>query len=133
MGDDDPALDIYGTPASTADQTSPQHEWKIMTNQNSDTAHPKFELGQIVATPGCLAVLEESGQSPNEFLKRHVQGDWGDLCEEDKQLNGEAVKDGSRILSAYHTTKGIKLWVITEAEDDQGHRSATTLLLPEEY
>ena len=104
-----------------------------MTNQNSDTAHPKFELGQIVATPGCLAVLEESGQSPNEFLKRHLQCEQGDLCAEDHELNAEALQDGSRILSAFSTTTGVKLWVITEAENGNGHRSATTLLLPEEY
>jgi hypothetical protein len=47
--------------------------------------------------------------------------------------NDEALKDGSRILSAYLTLKGKKLWVITEATDDDGHRAATTLLLPEEY
>ena len=104
-----------------------------MTNQNSDTAHPKFELGQIVATPGCLAVLEESGQSPNEFLKRHLQCEQGDLCAEDHELNAEALQDGSRILSAFSTTTGVKLWVITEAENGNGHRSATTLLLPDEY
>lgn len=38
------------------------------------------------------------------------------------------LKDGSRIFSAYTTAKGVKLYVITEAD-----RSATTILLPEEY
>ena len=104
-----------------------------MIHQNSETAHPKFELGQVVATPGCLEVLEESGQSPAEFLKRHLQLDQADLCNEDHELNGEALKDGSRILSAFKTTTGVKFWVITEAKDGDGHRSATTLLLPEEY
>ena len=104
-----------------------------MTNQNSDTAHPKFELGQIVATPGALEALEQSDQSPSEFLKRHLQLEQGDLCDEDHELNAAALQDGSRILSAYKTTKGVKLWIITEAEDGDGHRSATTLLLPEEY
>lgn len=104
-----------------------------MANQISNTAHPKFELGQVVATPGALEALEKSGQSPNEFLKRHLQREQGDLCAEDHELNDAALKDGSRILSAYKTLKGAKLWVITEGEDDRGHRSATTLLLPEEY
>ena len=45
----------------------------------------------------------------------------------------EALKDGSRIFSTYKTRKGVKLWVITEAEDDSGVRCATTILLPEEY
>ena len=90
---------------------------------------PKFPLGQIVATPGALQVLEQSGQSPNVFLDRHVQGDWGEVCEEDRLLNGQSVLDGSRILSAYRTLKdSTKVWVITEAD-----RSSTCILLPEEY
>jgi len=104
-----------------------------MINQNSKATSPKFVLGQIVATPGALEALQQSGQSPSEFLKRHLQLEQGDLCDEDHELNGEAVKDGSRILSAYKTWKGVKIWIITEAEDDNSHRSATTLLLPEEY
>ena len=104
-----------------------------MISENSKTTSPKFELGTVVATPGALEALEASGQSPNEFLKRHLQREQGDLCDEDHELNGEAVKDGSRILSAFKTSKGIKLWLITEAENGNGHRSATTLLLPEEY
>ena len=45
---------------------------------------PKFPLGEVVATPGVLEILAESGQSPAEFLARHVHGDWGDVCAEDK-------------------------------------------------
>ncbi len=104
-----------------------------MINQNSNATSPKFELGQVVATPGALEALEQSGQSPSEFLKRHLQLEQGDLCAEDHELNGEALQDGSRILSAFKTTIGVKLWVITEAKDGDGHRSATTLLRPEEY
>lgn len=104
-----------------------------MINQNSKATNAKFVLGQIVATPGALETLEASNQSPSEFLNRHLQLEQGDLCDEDHELNGEAVKDGSRIFSSFTTTAGIKLWVITEAKDGNGHRSATTLLLPEEY
>ena len=104
-----------------------------MISESSKTTSPKFELGTVVATPGALEPLEKSGQSPKEFLKRHLQLEQAELCHEDHELNGEAVKDGSRILSAYKTTKGVKLWIITEAEDGDGHRSATTLLRPEEY
>ena len=69
-----------------------------------------------------------------DFLKRHLRGDWGDeLCQEDKMLNDQALVDGSRILSAYRTVKNVRLWVITEAQDDQGHRVATTILKPSEY
>ena len=93
----------------------------------------KFPLGQVVATPGALEAMEESGQAPAFFLDRHVAGDWGEVDAEDGQLNNDALKDGSRILSAYRTLKGKKLWIITEATDDQGHRAATTILLPDEY
>ncbi len=96
-------------------------------------AQPKFSLGQVVATPGALKALENAGQTAFEFLKRHVRGDWGELCEEDRQANDQALLDGSRLLSAYRTSLGDKLWVITEAADDSGNRAATTILLPSEY
>jgi hypothetical protein len=89
---------------------------------------PLFPLGQIVATPGALEALNNARQSPVEFLARHAQGDWGEVCAEDRVLNDEAVKDGSRILSAYRTKLEVKIWVITEAD-----RSSTCLLQPDEY
>ena len=93
----------------------------------------KFTLGQLVATPGALQALQEAGQSPAFFLDKHVQGDWGEVCDEDKRLNDQALVDGSRLLSAYRTLRGERIWVITEAKDDDGKREATTLLLPQEY
>jgi hypothetical protein len=93
----------------------------------------KFSLGQLLATPGALAALEESGQTPLVFLAKHASGDWGEVCEGDKQANDDSLLDGSRLLSAYRTTKGERLWIITEAADDEGNRAATTILLPEEY
>lgn len=94
---------------------------------------PKFSLGQILATPGALDALQESGQNVQFFLARHVRGDWGEVCQEDKELNDQALVDGSRLLSAYRTLRGSRIWVITEAADEQGHRVATTALLPSEY
>lgn len=94
---------------------------------------PKLQLGRLLSTPGALNALQEAGQSPAVFLSRHGSGDWGDLCRDDKQLNDQSLVDGSRVLSAYRTTKGTKIWVITEATDDDGNRAATTILLPEEY
>jgi hypothetical protein len=93
----------------------------------------KFSLGQLAATPGALEALDASGQGPDFFIARHLAGDWGEVNEEDQKLNDEALIHGDRILSAYRTLKGVKLWVITEAADDNGHRAATTILLPEEY
>ena len=88
----------------------------------------KFSLGQILATPGALEALEQSGQSSIEFLARHQSGDWGDVCSDDAAANDQALKDGDRILSSYRTAKGVKIWIITESD-----RTATTILLPEEY
>ncbi len=88
----------------------------------------KFPLGRLVATPDALQALHEAGQSPTFFLNRHVVGDWGSVCEEDKQANDEALVNGGRLLSAYKTLKGVRLWVITEAD-----RSSTCVLLPENY
>ena len=88
----------------------------------------KFTLGRIVATPGALEALAESGQTPEPFLARHIQGDWGNVCDEDKQLNDQSLVSGERLLSAYKTSKGERLWIITEAD-----RSSTCILLPAEY
>lgn len=50
------------------------------------------------------------------------------LSREDLLANAAALKDGTRLLSAYHLKDGTKIWIITEWD-----RSATTCLLPEEY
>ena len=88
----------------------------------------KFPFGILVATPGALDALERTGQSPLEFLSRHASGDWGEVCEADKKENDFSVRNGFRLLSAYRLRDGTKIWIITEAD-----RSATTILLPEEY
>lgn len=88
-----------------------------------------FQLGRVVATAGVSRWMNSQGNSDfvRTSLSRHSQGDWGELCDEDKALNNEAVKDGSRILSAYsHDNE--KIWVITESD-----RSCTTVLFPSEY
>jgi len=87
-----------------------------------------FELGHILATPGALAALQKAGQEPGDFLRRHATCDWGDLSDEDQNENNYSLENGFRLVSSYQTNAGDKLWIITEAD-----RSATTLLLPEEY
>jgi len=104
----------------------------LCTEKGISTA--RFRLGQVVATPGALEALEESSEGPAKFLARHQAGDWGDLCDEDRRSNDQAIahegdpERQERVLSAYTTARGRKLWVITEWD-----RSATTILLPEEY
>jgi hypothetical protein len=102
------------------------------------TQHPtraaRFHPGRIVATPGALEAIRASGQKAETFIAAHLEGYWGgDLCDEDRLLNDEALIDGSRLLSAYTTLRGEKIWVITEAVGDDGRRASTCLLLPEEY
>ena len=88
-----------------------------------------FPLGQILATPGALALLEGSNVSPMDLIARHVVGDWGAVCAEDARANIEALATGSRLLSCYFIhSNAEKVWLITEAD-----RSATTILLPDEY
>jgi hypothetical protein len=94
---------------------------------------PKFDCGVLLATPAANEMFENNGQSPLEFLQRHIAKDWGDLCEEDRLLNEQALIDGSRLLSAYHLKDGTKIWCITEAIGENGHRESTTFLLPDEY
>ena len=89
---------------------------------------PLFTLGQVVATPGALAAIEKAGQQPGEFLARHVSGDWGEVPPEDIKENEFSLQNGFRLLSAYHTRAGDKLWVITEA-----NHSSTCILPLYEY
>ena len=95
---------------------------------NSLPTIPLFPPGRLVATPGALALLEQINKSPLEFLSRHLRGDWGDLCQEDKTENELSLKYGFRLMSSYEVTDNEKIWIITEAD-----RSVTTLLLPEDY
>lgn len=95
---------------------------------NSKSNRPLFRLGTIVATPGALEALERSGDSAHSFFFRHACGDFGTVDAEDWRANERAIRQGERVLSAYVTSKGEKMWVITEAD-----RSSTCLLLPEEY
>lgn len=95
---------------------------------------PKFTLGQTLITNGAQQALAATGESPLPFIfGRHAKGDWGLVDADDAAANDEALKDGSRLLSAYKLKDGTKIWVITEAVGENGQREATTILLPEEY
>jgi len=91
----------------------------------------RFQMGKIVLTRGVYewsVVNSDFAQFVHASLKRHARGDWGSLSPEDRELNDKALKDGSRLLSAYEHWKLPKIWIITEAD-----RSVTTVLFPEEY
>ena len=103
---------------------------------------PRFAPGQLVATPGALELLEQTGFSALALVSRHVHGDCGDCCNEDKATNELAVRQRMRVMSVYRLVDAEALlqtpqdkrsslptlWIITEAD-----RSVTTLLLPSEY
>ena len=72
-----------------------------------------FALGRIVATPGALEAMSAAETNGFEYLSRHAQGDWGDLCQEDKRENDLSVREGFRILSAYRLKTGMKMRIIT--------------------
>lgn len=93
----------------------------------------RFPMGQLLITPGAQAACDDAGQNPGVFVSRHVQCDWGEVCEEDQNANDHALIDGGRLLSAYRTLRNVRLWIVTEAEDDRGRRLSTTILRPEEY
>ena len=89
---------------------------------------PLFRLGRVVATPSALAALELAGTLPKALLDRHARGDWGEVIADDRELNDWGLFAGERLLSAYALPDGVRVWIITEAD-----RSATTLLLPQDY
>jgi len=98
--------------------------------------NPAFRTGQIVATRGVYDLARQNpdfAQFIQKSLNHHVKGDWGDVDDEDKEANNQALKQGTRLLSAYKDERfpqhGVAtIWIITEAD-----RSATTILFPDEY
>jgi len=88
----------------------------------------KFALGQVVMTLGAAEAFVATGEGPLPLLARHQRGDWGTVNREDATENELSMARGSRVLSAYALKDGTRIWILTEAD-----RSATTLLLPDEY
>lgn len=91
-------------------------------------SQPLFPLGQILLTPGTQELLAEMPETKRAPLTRHVTGDWSEMSEGDQEENRFSVDKPLRIFSSYKLADDTKIWIITEAD-----RSATTLLLPEEY
>jgi hypothetical protein len=82
--------------------------------------------GDIYITPGVKDSVPSIDM--NRSIMRHICCDWGDVCEEDWESNNHSAEEGARVLSSYVASNGKKFWIVTEAD-----RSATTILLPEEY
>ena len=104
-----------------------------MVDSNDESTVPLFPLGRVVITTNLQAKLRRANSEFWEadlvrLISRHRSGDWGDLDEEDQRQNELALERGLRIFSAYETSSGVEIWIITEAD-----RSVTTVLLPEDY
>ena len=97
-------------------------------SMNSTPSGCLFAVGNVVATPGALDLLDRSATNAVELLQRHQHGDWGNVPPDDAEENLRAIQYGGRLLSSYTLNGNEKLWIITEAD-----RSVTTLVLPQEY
>ena len=89
-----------------------------------------FKLGKLVMTRGVHSKIKEDVDFAIGVLdafERYQRCDWGDLCEEDKTENEQALKNGNRIFAVYNIGNE-KIWIITEHD-----RSVTTILFPDEY
>ena len=91
-------------------------------------ASVRFWLGQVVATPAALSAMYKAKQGVDELLARHQSGDWGEVGNEDWDENELSLREGYRLFTVYRLVSGERVWIITEAD-----RSATTMLLPEDY
>ena len=104
-----------------------------MTKSSNRPIHPPttsilFPIGELIATPSALSLLERYRINPLLLLGRHLQGDWGSVSDEDRAANDNAVTLGNRILSSYILDEQNKVWIISEHD-----RSSTSILLPSEY
>ena len=91
----------------------------------------KFNPGRLVMSRGVYILIandEKFARHVDLSIKRHLAGDWGDLCDEDRVANELALKEGQRLFSVYKKEGLPKIWIVTEWD-----RSVTTALLPDEY
>ena len=93
---------------------------------NTVKSNRRFSLGRVVITCGASETVDE--RHVWSALNRHANGDWGDLCDDDRELNEWGVNHNARLMSRYRINDGTDLWIITEWD-----RSVTTILLPEDY
>ena len=100
--------------------------------QTRQTQATKFSMGRLVMTRGVNDLVADStpfAKFVMQSMKRHANGDWGDMTQDDKAENELSLREGNlRLFSAYEHPTLPKIWIITEAD-----RSATTILFPEEY
>lgn len=132
----------YGCPLHfldlAPDGNNPEWREKLrQTHRQRTTSHSVqehdsalFPTGKLVMTRAVHELIYRGLINPYLFLQRHIAGDWGELCEEDKATNLQALHGQGQLFSSYDIPieKSPRLWIITEAD-----RSVTTLLLPSDY
>ena len=90
-----------------------------------------FNSGQIVTTRGVNDLIANNTKFAKMVfasVQRHVVGNWGDVCDEDRATNESALQNGERLFSVYKQEDLPTIWIITERD-----RSVTTVLFPQEY
>lgn len=120
-------------PLSPMPSTTLEH---LRPDQICDEPPALFALGNVVATPAALALIQEHSASVPQLLNRHQTGDWQELCEQDRDANWQAVFTGERVLSAFNlgsADRPAKIWVISEEHQPVQMYSVTTILLPDDY
>lgn len=105
-------------------------QWRDVEESEIETMS-KFELGQVVMTRTINETIAQNEQFAIDVVNAMAQYrncDWGVTCEEDAEMNDNAVEYGDdRIFASYDTCEG-NIWIITEWD-----RSATTILFSQEY
>lgn len=90
-----------------------------------------MKTGTKVMTRGIadkIADNEQFAKQVTYFMGMYLQGNWGDISENDKEMNDLNVKEETgSLMGAYETCEG-RIWIMTEHD-----RSVTTILFPEEY
>jgi hypothetical protein len=106
----------------------------LTTLEERKMSQQGFQIGRLVITRTAeqeaqrVFGVDRWAAAIGSLLVRHVTGDWGDINKQGKQANDDATKTGGRIMSVYQVTPDSEFWIITEAD-----RSATTILLPQDY
>lgn len=108
---------------------------------------PALALGQVVVTPAASMALAQADVTPDQLLRRHAAGDWGDIDALDLRQNVLGLRLGLRVRSAYTLARltgdasacvnpasnpvappaAVACWVVTTP-----NRKTTTILLPSE-
>lgn len=90
-----------------------------------------FKTGDILFTRGInQRVMKDPDFSSfiMDSFRRYMVRDWGDLCQEDKNMNDSAVKNNDDRILARYNYNDESIYIITEWD-----HSATTILFVDEY